>query len=241
MEAIGQLFSGLSLLILAVGAGAFMISISIAGVYYVTAFGDPQKISVAKGALMSSILGILIMAFAPIAPRVLNQVVFEPAGLGGVVTVSGTGCDQTLKTALLTQRSVNTAKAVNSMISQIQSQRGDDCGATIWDPEVVHAAGFTASTSPTQSGAGIGQNECGFAGTWTQSPAVQMRIGNTDLSPSLTSIVNQRTGGATITQGAFARDAMGSMLVEFNTAKRPTDGSKCWVYMSQGNFWDEQA
>ena len=237
MEAIGQLFSGLSLLILAVGAGAFMISISIAGVYYVTAFGDPQKISVAKGALMSSILGILIMAFAPIAPRVLNQVVFEPAGLGGVVTVSGTGCDQTLKTALLTQRSVNTAKAVNSMISQIQSQRSDDCGATIWDPAVI-GTGFIAGTTGSDSGPGVAQAFCGFKGTWAQGS--QMRIGNTDLSPSLTSIVHQRTG-TTVTQGGFARDAVGSMLVEFATASRPTDGSQCWVYMSQGNFWDEQA
>ena len=232
MEAIGQLFSGLSLLILAIGAGAFVISISVAGVYYVTAFGDPQKISVAKGALMSSMLGILLMAFAPIAPRVLNQVVFEPAGLGGVVTNAGTGCDSTLRTSLLTQRSVNTASAVNSMISQIQSQRNDECGKTVWDVAVV-TAGFTEPSA--DSAAGTAQDACGHKGSESQ-----MRINNTDLPPSITAIVAQRTGG-TVDQGAFARDANGNMLMEFVTGQRPTDGSKCWLYMSSGNFWDEQA
>ena len=232
MEAIGQLFSGLSLLILAIGAGAFIISIGIAGVYYVTAFGDPQKISTAKGALMSSVLGIIIMAFAPIAPRVLNQTVFEPAGLGGVVTSSGAGCDDTLRTALITQRSVNTASAVNSMISQIQSQRGDECNRTIWDVRVVNE-GFSEPSS--DSGAGTSQDECGHKGT-----ASQMRINNTDLPRSLTSVVAQRTGNS-VPQGAFARDAAGNILLQFYSARRPTDGSRCWLYMGSGNFWDEQA
>ena len=234
MEAIGQLFSGLSLLILAVGAGAFMISIGVAGVYYVTAFGDPQKISIAKGALMSSMLGILLMAFAPIAPRVLDQVVFQPAGLGGVVTTGGIGCDQTLRTSLLTQRSVNTASAVNSMISQIQSQRNDECGQTVWNPK-IRGGGFVHDSN-NDSGPGISQ--AGFCGHEGSSP--QMRIGNTDLPASLTSIVKQRTG-TSIPQGAFSRDAAGNMMMEFEGSRRPTDGSMCWVYMSSGNFWDEQA
>ena len=233
MEAIGQLFSGLSLVILAIGAGAFIISIGIAGVYYVTAFGDPQKISTAKGALMSSVLGIIIMAFAPIAPRVLNQTVFEPAGLGGVVTSSGAGCDDTLRTALITQRSVNTASAVNSMISQIQSQRSADCEATIWNPR-LRSNGFDWDSN-VDSGPGIRQSECGHYGS---NP--QMRIGNTDLPRSLTSVVDQRSV-ASAPQGAFARDAAGNMLMQFDSARRPTDGSKCWLYMSSGNFWDEQA
>ena len=232
MEAIGQLFSGLSLLILAIGAGAFMISIGVAGVYYVTAFGDPQKISVAKGALMSSVLGILIMAFAPVAPRVLNQVVFEPAGLGGVVTSAGSSCDDTLRTALITQRAVNLATTANSMISQIQSQRSDECNSTVWAPKVIDNK-FTAPAN--DSAPGTAQDKCGYKGSNTQ-----MRIGNTDLPPSLTSIVKQRTASGA-TQGGIARDNAGNMLIEFVSASRPTDGSMCWVHMAQGNFWDEQA
>ena len=233
MEAIGQLFSGLSLLILAIGAGAFMISIGVAGVYYVTAFGDPQKISIAKGALMSSVLGILIMAFAPVAPRVLNQVVFEPAGLGGVVTSAGSSCDDTLRTALITQRAVNLESTANSMISQIQSQRSDECNATIWNPRVKSGK---FSRPGSASGPGVTQAECGHYGG-----AAQMRIGNTDLPPSLTSIVKQRSTGTSWTRGAFARDNAGNMLIEFESANRPTDGSRCWLHMAQGNFWDEQA
>lgn len=236
MESIGQIFSGLTLLVLAIGAGAFIISISIAGLLYVTAFGDPQKISMAKGALMSSLLGILIMAFAPLAPRVLNQVVFEPAGLGSVVQDTG-GCDATFRTALLTQRSVNTAQAANAIIRQLQAQRSDDCGPDVWDPEVLtlsgsNPVGFTRTTG------------CGVDGT--RASPTQRDIGGTPLPSSLLGVVVGRSMGVTspgpdTNFGAFARDNDGNILMEFVTTDRPTDGSRCWVYIARGNFWDEQA
>ena len=238
MESIGQIFSGLTLLVLAVGAGAFIISISIAGLLYVTAFGDPQKISMAKGALMSSLLGILIMAFAPLAPRVLNQVVFEPAGLGSVVQDSG-GCDATLRTALITQRSVNTARAANVIIRQLQAQRSDDCSPDLWDPEVR-----TNDGASTPNDAGF-TTACG-AETASTEPPDDLTIGGTDLPSSLARVVWTRsdvtTTPATVTNfGAFARDNDGNMLMEFVSASRPTDGSQCWIYNTRGNFWDEQA
>lgn len=232
MESIGQIFSGLTLLVLAVGAGAFIISISIAGLLYVTAFGDPQKISMAKGALMSSLLGILIMAFAPLAPRVLNQVVFEPAGLGSVVQDTG-GCDETLRTALLTQRSVNHAGAANTIIRQLQAQRSDDCGPDLWDPEVATTT-FTPACHVTRASAG---------------GALQAKdIGGTPVPASMLALVNTRSasggsvyGGGITDFGAFARDNDGNMLMEFKSTDRPTDGSQCWIYSVRGNFWDEQA
>ena len=238
MESVGQLFSGLSLLVLAVGAGAFVVSISIAGLLYVTAFGDPQKISLAKGALMSSLLGILIMAFAPLAPRVLNQVVLEPAGLGSVVQDTG-GCDAALRTALITHRNVNSANAANSIIRQMQAQRSDDCGAEIWDPEVARDD-FTA---PSADGCGVSRNGS------VSGPFVDRDIGRSPLPGSMLGVVNNRTspaaaptfGGENGSFGAFARDNDGNMLMEFYQKYRPADGSLCWVYIARGNFWDEQA
>ena len=227
MESIGQIFNGLSLLVLAVGAGAFIISISIAGLLYVTAFGDPQKISLAKGALMSSLLGILIMAFAPLAPRVLNQVVFEPAGLGSVVQDTG-GCDSTLRTALITQRSVNSGTAANSIIRQLQAQRSDDCGPDVWNPQII--------------GAGTGFDETVGCGLAAEGDLLQ--IGGTDAPSSLRNIVWTRSENNTTTIdsfGAFARDNEGNMAMQFATNNRPTDGSVCWIYSARGNFWDEQA
>lgn len=226
MEAIGQIFSGLSLLVLAVGAGAFIVSISIAGLLYVTAFGEPHKISMAKGALMSSLLGILIMAFAPLAPRVLNQVVLEPAGLGSVVQDTG-GCDATLRTALLVHRSVNSAQAVNAIIRQLQAQRSDDCSRDIWDPWLITGGSIPPTTPFTASGCA------------TSNP-----VGDTDLPTSLANIVATRTVGATdvvVHYGAFARDNAGNMIMEFRNGRRPADGSRCWVYLTRGNFWDEES
>ena len=136
--------------------------ISLAGFFYMTAFGDPQKQNIARGALVGAFVGVCIMGVSFLAPRIMSQFVLEPAGLEGVNQAGNTGCDRTLGSVLITQRGVGNAKQANSMVRAIQAQRASDCNAEIWNPYVIAKGtppggtaitadtGFTALRAPLQ-------------------------------------------------------------------------------------------
>ena len=212
----------------------------VAGFFYMTAFGDPQKQNIARGALVGSFVGVCIMGVAFLAPKIMSQFVLEPAGLEGVDQSAGnTSCDRTLRSALIVRRGVGNAKQVNQIVRAVQAQRASDCNQEIWNPY--------ARIEGTPPG-GTVQTTAGFDGSCAPSsttpPAVPtpLIIGNTSTPQTLTNLAAQRVGdpGAS-TYGGFARDAAGNILVQFNTGFRPTDGSKCWMYVAQSNYWDQKA
>ena len=149
MEELASVINNFARLILYAGGGVFTIAVCVAGFFYMTAFGDPQKQNIARGALVGAFVGVCIMGISFLAPRIMSQFVLEPAGLEGVNQAGNTGCDRTLRSALITQRGVGNASHANSMIRAIQAQRASDCNAEIWNPYVmsvlVHRPGATTA------------------------------------------------------------------------------------------------
>ena len=212
----------------------FTIAVCVAGFFYMTAFGDPQKQNIARGALVGAFVGVCIMGVSFLAPRIMSQFVLEPAGLEGVNQAGNTGCDRTLRSALITQRGVGNAKQANSMVRAIQAQRASDCNAEIWNPYVIAKGtppGGTAITADTVFTA----STCAPAAADTAGH----KIGQTDVPSTLKQVAFSRV--ALKTYGGFARDAAGNLMVEFATANRPTDGSQCWMYIAQSNYWDQKS
>ena len=134
MEELASVINNFARLILYAGGGVFTIAVCVAGFFYMTAFGDPQKQNIARGALVGAFVGVCIMGVSFLAPRIMSQFVLEPAGLEGVANSGNTGCDRTLRSALITQRGVGNANQVNSMVRAIQAQRSNDCNQEIWNP-----------------------------------------------------------------------------------------------------------
>ena len=244
MEELASVINNFARLILYAGGGVFTIAVCVAGFFYMTAFGDPQKQNIARGALVGSFVGVCIMGVAFLAPKIMSQFVLEPAGLEGVDQSAGnTSCDRTLRSALIVRRGVGNAKQVNQIVKSIQAQRAADCNAEVWNPAAqikayvppggtaIAASGFTSDCATEGSGSGTPK-----AWEGTEVPA---DVGNTTMPTTLASIAASRYGSDTY--GGFARDSGGSILVQFESAARPTDGSKCWMYVAQSNYWDQKA
>ena len=233
MEELASVINNFARLILYAGGGVFTIAVCVAGFFYMTAFGDPQKQNIARGALVGSFVGVCIMGVAFLAPKIMSQFVLEPAGLEGVDQSAGnTSCDRTLRSALIVRRGVGNAKQVNQIIRAVQAQRAADCNQEVWNP-YAHIKGTPpGGTALTASGFG---SDCSNATV----VAAAMKIGNTDTPKTLANLAASRQ--ASDTYGGFARDAAGNILVEFATASRPTDGSQCWMYVAQSNYWDQKS
>ena len=235
MEELASVINNFARLILYAGGGVFTIAVCVAGFFYMTAFGDPQKQNIARGALVGAFVGVCIMGVSFLAPRIMSQFVLEPAGLEGVATAGNTGCDRTLRSALITQRGVGNATQVNSMVRAIQAQRASDCNQEVWNP----FASISTGSPPGSGGASIGDGFVSCANDLSSTPPSPETIGNTDTPMTLAQVAASRLPSSTY--GGFARDAQGNILVEFDTAYRPTDGSQCWLYVAKSNFWDQKS
>ena len=215
----------------------FTIAVCVAGFFYMTAFGDPQKQNIARGALVGSFVGVCIMGVAFLAPKIMSQFVLEPAGLEGVDQSAGnTSCDRTLRSALIVRRGVGNAKQVNQIVRAVQAQRAADCNQEVWNP----FASIDDGTPPGGlAGATLVDGFTAYCADITGDPPVGLLIGNTNTPQTLANLAKSRGGNSTY--GGFARDASGNILVEFQTAFRPTDGSQCWMYVAQSNYWDQKS
>ena len=241
MEELASVINNFARLILYAGGGVFTIAVCVAGFFYMTAFGDPQKQNIARGALVGSFVGVCIMGVAFLAPKIMSQFVLEPAGLEGVDQSAGnTSCDRTLRSALIVRRGVGNGKQVNRIIRAIQAQRASDCNQEVWNP-------FTRSRGTPPGAPGLlgwsgFEADCAASETGSPPTVTAIPIGNTDTPQTLANLAAQRTSnpGAT-TYGGFARDAGGNILVQFQDDYRPTDGSQCWLYVAQSNYWDQKS
>ena len=215
MEEFTSALNNLTTLLIVIGSSLFTLCLAAGAILYMTAAGDPQKQQLARGALLSSIIGVVILAMAPIAPRVISRFVIEPSGGQGLDRVGQASCDRTLRSSLITQRGISTTARVNSMIRQIQAQRRNDCSTETWAPSVA-ATSVGADTACRKTTAEHGA------------------VGSTNIPDSLGDAAKADTDG-------IARDSEGNILVFFATANRPTDGSLCWLYLASADIWDQSA
>ena len=144
VEALVQMFGGAATLIAVLGGAMATIFFAWAGIQWMMASGDPQKIGQARMALVGAAVGLVIVGAAFIVPEVISERIIEPAGGTAIENSAGLSCDRVLKNQLVFQRAASNAQRMNAVIKQIQSQRSE-CAADIWDVEIVENAGWERS------------------------------------------------------------------------------------------------
>ena len=149
MEEFTSAINNLTVLLIVIGGSIFTLCLAAGAILFMTAAGDPHKQQLAKAALMGAVVGVVVLAMSPIAPRVLSRFVIEPSGGQALDRVGQSGCDDTLRSSLITQRGVGTASRANSMIAQIQAQRRNECASETWAPEIAGDQGCEG-TLPVQ-------------------------------------------------------------------------------------------
>ena len=103
MEELTSALNNLTVLLIVIGGSLFTLCLAAGAILYMTAAGDPHKQQLARGALLGALVGVVILAMSPIAPRVLSRFVIEPSG-------GQASCDRTLRSSLITQRGVSNCR-----------------------------------------------------------------------------------------------------------------------------------
>ena len=87
-------------LLAVVGGGISAIAFCYAGILWMTASGDPQKMGQARTAIFGAIGGLVIVGVAFMAPRIISEFVIEPAGGQVIGSDGGVSCDGILRAQL---------------------------------------------------------------------------------------------------------------------------------------------
>ena len=226
MDELASIMNSVARLMAIIAGGLSVIALCYAGILWMTASGDPGKMGQARGALMGAVVGLIIVGVAFIVPRVISQVVIEPVGGVSLQSDVGLDCDTVLRQQLIFQRAASTATKMNTVISQIQSQRSE-CQSDVWDP-MVNDVGYINHGSPVVSGC------------WANSDASEGSdgtVGPDQLVPRSLRSRNLETESVRETSG---RDSDNNIIVYFaDTPKRPSDSASCWLYVSRLRTWSE--
>ena len=231
MTELSTLMENVARLLAVLGGGISAIAFCYAGILWMTASGDPQKMGQARTAIFGAVGGLVIVGIAFMAPRIISEFVIEPAGGTVIAGDAGVSCDALLRSQLQVQRGASTDGRMNQVISQIQAQR-DECPEDIWNPVVTDmdeddpapAACFVSPVA--HSGGGITGTE-GDKGV----------VGDTQVPRSLR-LENSDTKNVRVASG---RDSSNNIIVYWanDPDSRPTDSATCWLYSSRLRTWDE--
>ena len=101
MEALVQMFGGAATLIAVLGGAMATIFFAWAGIQWMMASGDPQKIGQARMALIGAAIGLVIVGAAFIVPEVISERIIEPAGGTAIENTAGLSCDRVLKNQIV--------------------------------------------------------------------------------------------------------------------------------------------
>ena len=234
MEELATIMGNVARLLAIVGGGLSAVAVCYAGIMWMTASGDPNKMGQARMALMGAVGGLVIVGIAFIVPRIISQAVIEPVGGVSLQSDVGLDCDRVLRNQLIFQRGASTAAKMNVVIRQIQAQR-DECSSETWNPKVDDATSFgvvakaaTATDPAVEAAQGCFTNP---EGSKTE------QIGDTEIPRSLRD-ANAADGQVRTGSG---RDSSNNMIIYWSgsSAKRPSDGAICWLYVSRLRVWDE--
>ena len=210
MEALVQMFGGAATLIAVLGGAMATIFFAWAGIQWMMASGDPQKIGQARMALIGAAVGLVIVGAALIVPEVISERIIEPAGGTAIENAAGLSCDRVLKNQFVFQRAASNAERMNAVVKQIQAQR-NECASDIWAPKIQDLH------SPEDGGCGVSV------------------VGDTDVPRGLhDSETNQ---GAREMSG---RDSDNNIIVHFADSAQPSDSAKCWLYVERLKTWDQE-
>ena len=217
-------FENLARFLAVVGGMVATISVIWAGIQWMTAAGDPQKIAQARSSLIGTVVGLVIIGAGFVIPVAVSQFVVEPVGGVAVAQNSELDCDGILQEQLVVNRTVASAQAVNVLVSAIRA-RYEACDNGLWTPWAELGGPLDADVIQAVA-------DC-FDGSTTDSiEGVSVPRG---LRKGLS--VRMTTG----------RDANNNILVYWDRVSTPPDpgpphglpgdGAICWMYVSGLDAW----
>ena len=183
------------------------------GYLWMTAMGDPNRSAAARNAVISVGIGMIIIGCSFILPRVIGDFVVGPSG--GIVfeREPGINCDGMFRQQLIINRTASTPSRMDFLAQRVQS-RFDDCHEAFWDPKVRLSGHSIVWDCYDRDSGGV---ELKF-------------IAGVKIPKGL-----DRGSGYKPSR----RDARNNIMVHFESARPPADGSICWMYISSLESWVE--
>ena len=226
MQEILNIFTGVGLLITVVGGVLSAVFFGMSGILFMMAAGDPQKQSMARNAFIGTLVGLCIVGLAGVIPRIVSNLVIEPAG-GTPVRITGvSNCDEYLQNQIEVQLTANNYSRMNALVQRIQAQR-EECSSELWSPEVYHAGLDYVGTTVGQtiysrcfSGDGSTLKIGSASGEFV--PA-DLKSGSEPDKPTKRS----------------TRGSQGNVIVYFRPFPEsvPSNGAVCWMYLKSRDLW----
>ena len=236
MEELSTIFTNGGRLLAAVAGGLSILTLCYAGIMWMTASGDPNKMGQARTAVLGSIGGLVIAGIAFIVPGIISRTIIEPAGGTSLNVDSGFNCDATLRQQLVFQRGASTADNFNEIIAQLQATRSE-CPTDVWNPTVDDVTGAAdATTNNCFSGDEIAP--LALTSGYTPVPAItDAQVGDQKVPRGLRN-QNNDDGNIRVTSG---RDSDNNIIVYWGNdgSNRPSDGAACWLYTDRLRSWAE--
>ena len=227
MEELASIFSSIARLLAIIGGGLSAIAVCYAGILWMTASGDPQKMGQARTALMGAVGGLVVVGIAFIVPRIISQAIIEPVGGVSLQSDAGFDCDQALRQQLVFQRGASTGSNMREVIAQMQATRAE-CPTDVWNPLPADVSGTVTifGSGTCFGGTAIAAATGAAAEVGSQKVPRGLRVGNADAGA-----VRNNSG----------RDSDNDIIVYWATAaeSRPSDGAICWLYVSRLRSWSE--
>ena len=227
MNDISNIMGNVTTLLALVGGGLSAVALAYAGIMWMTASGDPQKMAQVRTAVIGVVGGLILVGLAFIIPRVVSQVVVEPAGGVTFDWDVGFNCDQVLRDQLAVQRSVSDTARVNILIGQIQSQR-EECSSEIWNPKATnidHHSGDGCFSAQVLAGLPVGLTEASRLKVGSSVVPRTFRVKEGILYSIRSTSGRMRTTTSSSTGTPGGPPPLPTRI--------PSDGSKCWLYVSQ--------
>ncbi len=210
MESILSVVGGIAHLVAILGGLISAVFVAWAGIQWMTAAGDPQRMSQARLSLIGTVIGLIIVGVAFLIPLVVSEMVIEPAGGIPVRLDSGFDCDGLLKRQLVSRTTASDPQRMQWLVQRIQAQR-EQCAPEFWSPQV-----WTELKIPTV---------CLDGGS---PPAV----GGLFVPKGL---LDSNDAGVIFPS---SRDARNNIIVYWDYYPLvPSDGASCWLYVSAFNTW----
>ena len=209
------------------GGALSALFVAYAGLQWITAAGDPQRMAQARNGLIGVLVGMIMVGSAVLVPGVLSRTIIEPAGGGRVdAGYSELGCDSILMRQLVLQRQARGPSQMDRVIDLIQG-RYPSCTLDQWDLRVL-PRGHTDS--------GAIANECTGSGA-LQSDISAVRMEGLQVPRGLLVAVND--GGIVVWKfpDVSTRDLEDNILVLWTPSHAPSGAVHCWVYFSRYGVW----
>lgn len=247
MEEFVTAISGLTRLLLICGGSIAGVAVVFVGYNFMLGQGDPSKMAQAKLGLIGVVIGLIVMGMAFILPNVVSEAVIEPVGGVALTSDAGTSCDGILQNQMVFQRGASNGSRIQQVISQIQVQRGE-CAREVWNPVIVQNNGASSPTAVDNGSANGASSERNFSGCFgstsiadgtapTSSQQNTLKVGENLVPSSL----RLQSNLAQWPRRGSGRDGDNNIIVYWSTAdgEKPSDGSKCWLYVSRLGVWSQ--